>query len=132
MRSVGAPRDPATTWTIRLPYATPPLTLNGREHWATKSRMVRDLRAYVNLQARRQGIPKLGRVHVQLVYVPRDGRRRDSDNLVATLKPCLDGLVDAGIVEDDSPEYVSWDRPHIAYRDPTDPHLYITIQGVSE
>ena len=32
------------SWTIRLPYTTPPLTLNGRLHWATKARITREVR----------------------------------------------------------------------------------------
>jgi len=31
-----------------------------------------------------------------------DGRRRDLDNLIASVKPLLDGIVDAGIIADDS------------------------------
>lgn len=118
-----------TTWTIRLPYATPPLTLNGRMHWATKARVTREVRAHV-AWAMVHSQP-CERIHVTLVYVPRDKRRRDRDNLVATLKPCIDGLVDAGIVPDDSPEYVSWTPPEIAAPDPKDPHLKLIVERLA-
>jgi len=120
------------TWTIRLPYATPPLSLNGRMHWAQKAEITRKLRGYVTATAgARLHVPRCQRINVTLVYVPRDGRRRDRDNLVATLKPCIDGLVDAGIVPDDSPEYVTWGPPEIAKPNAKDPHLYLTIERLA-
>ena len=116
----------ADSWTIRLPYTTPPLTLNGRMHWATKARITREVRYWVMGEAHRD-IPLCDTIHVELIYVPIDKRTRDRDNLVATLKPCLDGLVGAGIVPDDSPEYVSWGPPIIAEPDRNDPHLRLEI-----
>lgn len=115
-------------WTLRLPYTRPPLTLNGRQHWARKKDLIRDIRWSVHQLARAAKIPPCHRVHVTLHYVPRATRRRDADNLVATLKPCLDGLVDAGLVADDTPEYVTWTPPVIDPADPNDPHLYLLIE----
>ncbi|MFM1964922.1 MAG: phage Tortellini [Actinomycetota bacterium] len=116
------------SWTIRLPYSTPPLTLNGRQHWATKARGVKEVRGTTATLARVLQIPACESIHVQLHYVPRDGRRRDADNLVGTLKPCIDGLVDAGVVPDDSPEYVTWSPPVIDAPDFNYPHLYLVIE----
>ena len=110
--------------TIRLPYAKPPLNLNDRMHWRQKAQVVKALRTYVA----GMGIfmSPYQRIRVELHYAPRDGRRRDADNLVATLKPCLDGLVDAGVIKDDTPEHVTW-SVHIDA--PTkDPHLYLLIE----
>lgn len=110
--------------TIRLPYTKPPLSLNDRMHWRKRAQIVKALRSYVGGMAIYMA-PYRPR-HVELHYVPRDKRRRDADNLVATLKPCLDGLVDAGVIEDDTPEFVTW-SVHI---DPpsTDPHLYLEVR----
>jgi crossover junction endodeoxyribonuclease RusA len=114
-----------TTWTIRLPYATPPLSLNSRMHWATKARLTREIRRHVWGSA--LGLPKCERIAVELHYVPRDRRRRDEDNLFLTLKAAIDGIKDAGVVPDDSSEYVTSacriDPPNRA-----DPHLYLTIE----
>ena len=41
---------------------------------------------FERLLVRAAKVPELGRVRVQLEYTPRDARRRDTDNLVATLK----------------------------------------------
>jgi crossover junction endodeoxyribonuclease RusA len=117
------------SWIIQLPYATPPLTLNGRQHWATKARAVKEVRETVAFLARFERIPAQKRVHIALHYVPRDSRNRDSDNLVATLKPCIDGIVDAKVVPNDTPEYVTWTPPIIEPANSNDAHLYLVITG---
>ena len=119
------------TWTIQLPYSTPPLTLNGRQHWATKATAIREVRGTVATLARVLRIPACQRIHVELHYVPRDSRRRDQDNIVATLKPCIDGLVDAGVIPDDSPQYVTWVPPVIDPADHNNPHLYLHIEELT-
>lgn len=43
-----------------------------------------------------------GRVSVRVVLVIPDKRRRDPDNALASVKPCIDGIVDAGLLLDDS------------------------------
>jgi len=93
-------------WTIPLPWTSPPLTLNARK--------VKAVRMIGWVEARRWRIPELARCEVQLVYAPRDSRVRDEDNLVATLKPLCDGLVDAGVVPDDGPAFMAKPTPRIA------------------
>ena len=88
---------------IELPY---PPTLNscyptnrsGRRTLSTKGREFR-----VEVQARileQHGIINTlkGLIKVTLMLVPPDKRRRDLDNVI---KPVLDGLVHAGVMEDD-------------------------------
>jgi crossover junction endodeoxyribonuclease RusA len=94
------------TWTIVLPLAAP-LSLNDREHWRPKAAKVAQLRSDVLVLCRAKKIPRLERAQVQLYYRPRDRRRRDAENLVATLKPCTDGVVDAKIIEDDCEPYLT-------------------------
>jgi crossover junction endodeoxyribonuclease RusA len=89
-------------WTLTLPWTSPPLTLNGRDHWAVKARKTRQARDATRLLA--HGIPPLACCQVLLTYFPPDARRRDADNLVALLKACCDGLADAGVVRDDTPD----------------------------
>ena len=114
------------TWTIRLPYTKPPLSLNQRLHWRVKSKLTKDVRQYV-LQSAWYAVPACSAVAVELHYVPRDARRRDRDNLVATLKPCMDGLVEAGVIPDDTPEYCDWSI-HIDAPNRVDPHLFLLIK----
>lgn len=93
-----------------------PLSLNGsrRNHYA-HARDVKKLRQIARACARANNIPPLARVQIELHYAPRDRRRRDPLNLVATLKPIEDGIVDAGVIPDDTPEY---SQPTIPVIDP--------------
>ena len=54
-----------------------------------------------------QGIPPFeGKVHIIAhIFKPRAGRY-DTNNLAPTTKAAVDGLVDAGLLVDDSTEYV--------------------------
>lgn len=90
-----------TEWKLVLPYHRPPLNLNDRTHWAPQRAKARRLRHDVCLLARAQQMPPCDRVAVQLHYRQKVRRRIDGDNLVATVKPCVDGLRDAGVLVDD-------------------------------
>ena len=111
------------------------MSMNDRQHWRTKARQTANLRRDVMALAAAHRLPTgLDRVRVQLVYVPRDGRRRDTDNLVATLKPICDALAAGtskhpghGLVADDTPEFMAKPEPVIAAPDPKDPHLRLLI-----
>ena len=46
--------------------------------------------------------------HITITWVAKDKRRRDPDNLFASMKPYIDGLVEAGLIEDDSAMHVSY------------------------
>jgi len=94
-------RDSGRAWTLALPYDKPPLSLNQRLHWAPKANLTKRLRTDVAVLARAHKIPALDRALVELHFAPRDQRRYDSDNIMASLKPAVDGLVDAGVLTDD-------------------------------
>lgn len=99
-------------WEIVLPI-TSPLSMNDRKHWRVRADEVATLRHATMLLCKEQKIPRLERCRVTLIYEPRDGRRRDSINLAATLKPCQDGIVDARVVPDDTPQYMESPMPLI-------------------
>lgn len=68
-------------------------------------------------------------------YLPRDRRRRDPSNLMPTQKAVVDGLVDAGVVPDDCPPFVTEWMPTITpHKEPlneTDARLRVSIEAVS-
>lgn len=101
------------SWTLVLPWTAPPITLNARKHWAAKAAQTRNVRATAAILARAQHIPPLARCEALLTYSPRDRRRRDADNLVGTLKALCDGLVDAWVVPDDTPDLMVKPMPVI-------------------
>jgi Holliday junction resolvase RusA-like endonuclease len=63
----------------------------------------------------------------RVVFYAKDARRRDRDNILASMKPAFDGLVDAGILADDeglthAPVRIEIDRKN--------PRVEITIEPI--
>ena len=48
------------------------------------------------------------KAHIIITWVAKDNRRRDVDNLFASMKPYIDGLVAYGILTDDSADLISY------------------------
>lgn len=90
-----------------------PLAANDHWHWRTLAGHAAAIRAGVAWNAKNVGIPHCDHISVGLHYAPGDNRRRDPSNLMATQKPAVDGLVDAGVVEDDDPLHVTEHMPVI-------------------
>lgn len=115
-------------WTTRVGvYTKPPLSLNDRTHWRVKAKHTADIRAWIREWAWHH-VPACSATEVELHYVPRDARRRDADNLVPILKACCDGLVDAGVVPDDTPELMRKVMPIIDAPNRVDPHLWLLVR----
>lgn len=112
--------------TYPLDWERPPLTENQRMHWALKARVTKDVRLTARLLTARLG--RQNRVRVTLTWIVADKRRRDEDNLVATLKACCDGIVDAGVVPDDTPEFMVKMMPVIEYRPGARPRMTLTVE----
>jgi crossover junction endodeoxyribonuclease RusA len=114
-----------TSATIALPWTRPPLSLNDggatRAAKFARARTIAAVRTTAQQLARAAHLPRgVAHVTVQLHYRPRDNRRRDTDNLVATLKPICDGLAGGtkkypgyGMVPDDIPAYMAKPEPVI-------------------
>lgn len=98
---------------IALSFSKPPLSANQRLHWAKRATITKQVRQEAAWRARSKKLPAMRACQVTLHYRPRDNRRRDADNLVPTLKALCDGLVDAGLVPDDTPNYMMKHMPVI-------------------
>lgn len=95
------------TWTLPLLGVQRHLSLNQRLHWAERNRRSQIIKDAAIVAARIAKLPTLQRAHIVLHVVPRTRHRRDLDNLVATLKPAIDGLVAARVLEDDDSTHVT-------------------------
>src|SRR5262249_60687088 len=84
--------------------------------------------------ARPPRAPRLRAISVRVTYPPPDRRRRDNDNIAAASgKHAIDGLVDARIIPDDRPPYVTAITHHIgAVRPRGQLVLHITEQPPEE
>lgn len=100
-------------YTIPLTFTKPPLNMNQRMHWAQKAKITKVIRHEAFVRCRAARIPRAKHLTVQLHYQPKDNRRRDSDNIAPTLKALCDGIVDAGVVPDDTPDYMTKIMPTI-------------------
>jgi crossover junction endodeoxyribonuclease RusA len=96
-------------WVLDLTISKP-LSMNDRAHWRVKAKQTKQVRVDA-WTAAKDAVPALTRFTVELHYVPRDKRRRDPENLIATLKPFVDGLIDAGVAPDDCPPYYTTTMP---------------------
>jgi len=86
-----------------LPKETNP---NWRGHWAVKARATSFLRREAFYCARAvcyiRPDPRWVEAYVTVnFYIPDARHIRDRDNAIASLKPAIDGCVDAGILRDD-------------------------------
>lgn len=91
---------------MRLVLDLPPreLSPNARVHWARKAKAVRTYRMMAFIAARNAIRPALPweRAEARVAFYFSVVRRRDSHNFAAALKACWDGIVDAGVLADDS------------------------------
>ena len=123
-------RPTAFLTTLFFDYPRPPITANKTYNRWAKADLTRNIRRATKLLAHR--IPALGKIHVSLVWVVKDRIRRDGgENVAPTMKPMIDGLVDAGIVVDDSPQYVIRDMPTVLYEKGATPHMELRIEMVA-
>lgn len=95
------------SWSVALPAGLPLLNANRRQHHMAKARLTRAIRDVAHMLARSDRVPALERAHIVCEYRPPDRRRRDVHNLFPSAKAAVDGLVDAGVLPDDSDEYLT-------------------------
>ena len=103
---------------IEFPPPAKCLTMNQRLHWAAKAKLSRAWRDAARHAAfdRPELEAEFDDGHlppsIVTVHLPVKGnRRRDPHNWFPTIKPIVDGLVDAGLWPDDTPEWVRCMEP---------------------
>jgi hypothetical protein len=152
--AIGA-RTPAgvpTAWELHLPWSSNPIPMNGSHgHWSSSRKKVagvRDTARALTYRPARQplpglpttGIRRLEHVHARLVWEVVDRTHRDEDNLGRTAKALVDGLRDLrmpgtnhvalGIIEDDTPDYITRHHARIRYekRSPERPAAFMRLR----
>lgn len=92
---------------IPLTWDRPPLSLNDRGHWRVRAKHTAQVREQARWSIRSARPAPRATAAVTLVWRVPDNRRRDLDNLSATLKPTIDALVDEGVLPDDDWRHVT-------------------------
>lgn len=101
-----ATRKPRSV-TIRLPLPSRELSPNGRFHWRSSARAKKFARLTAKYATEAQaGFARAGgemaKATCEARFYFKQDRRRDRDNLLASLKAYFDGVADAGLVRNDS------------------------------
>jgi crossover junction endodeoxyribonuclease RusA len=87
--------------------------MNDRHHWRRRAADVKHWRTATATHAHRWHTSECPPSMIVITFDVPDNRRRDPANLFATVKACVDGMVDAGWWPDDTPEYVTVVEPLI-------------------
>lgn len=96
------------TWLLRFPAPTEWLSANKR-YKRRPDVAIRAWRQATAMHARAAKLPtRLGRVSVYATLHFTNARRRDAHNYVMTLKACIDGIVDYGLIADDDRRHLLW------------------------
>ena len=80
-----------------------------RLHWRKAARIRKEWRAVGNAsgtQALMKGFDCVDPAVIEFEFIHKMSRRRDIDNYVISMKPFIDGLVDSGVLVDDSYEHL--------------------------
>lgn len=122
------------THVIPLPWAKPPITLNPglrSSNVHAKAAGVRTAKGEALGAIVAAGTPKgIPGIEITLHYRVPDRRRRDADNLAATLKVCQDALVAAGVIHEDSWVTVPSATCRIHPPSAEGPALWLTLEEI--
>lgn len=88
-------------------HRKPFLNANERAHWARRRDVTEHYRTATCEAAKTANVPPMLTAHITALVSFGDNRRRDVANVYPTIKACVDGLVDAGVLVDDSDKYVT-------------------------
>lgn len=101
---------------LRLAWPERALWQNSRMHWADRAKAVKTARKAAWAVAREQNVRRVGTDSPRLIFTfhPPDARRRDLQNMPATMKPAIDGIADAMGCDDEKFRCVwpeTWGEP---------------------
>ena len=93
-------------WTLFYPVR--PWTINKDRNWHPHERAkhIKEWRGAFNDLARDAFIPRLEFINVEICPVLGDRRLQDTAACVTAAKAAIDGLIDAGVIEDDNPQFL--------------------------
>jgi len=102
-----------------------------RTHWTAGRKFKKEWTDMIAIYCKQQQILKfIQSVKIHITYYEQN-KRRDVDNIYSSSKYILDGLVQAGILIDDSPKYVCDIKNQIEY-DKVNPRVQIRIEQATQ
>lgn len=104
-------------WTLLVPLPVWTVNQSRNHHHHREAALVKEYRSTTRMLARAARIPHLDRIAVE--FTPHGPAiRQDTAACAPAAKACLDGLVDAGVLDDDRPEFVPTVNFHAPRRGP--------------
>lgn len=87
---------------ITLPWPPKQLSPNARVHWAQKARAAKKYKkdCFILTKQAEVELPKTDKLHLFVDFYQPDNRKRDQDNIEASMKAGYDGIADALGVND--------------------------------
>jgi crossover junction endodeoxyribonuclease RusA len=120
--------------TLRFAFPPAELSPNARVLWPAKHRATKAYREDCGWQAKAQvspGTTLIAPVKATTTFYVRDRKRRDLDNLMARLKPLWDGIVDAGLLEDDSAEHLRHGEPALVVERESPARVEVVLEEIA-
>jgi crossover junction endodeoxyribonuclease RusA len=121
--------------TITMPCPPKPLWQNRAGHWTKRSDAARTYRiaahALALMELRGRTPPRWDKAMATLNFFWPDNIRRDVRNAEAAMKPAYDGIVDAGIITDDSADVLTH-GPTRFELDREQPRVVVRIEPLQE
>jgi hypothetical protein len=114
--------------TKKLQEQNPFLNSNQRRHRMTEAKITALWKA--EAAAAFEGLPPMGKVRIRADVWRDHNGRLDPGNVYPSAKACVDGIVAAGVLVDDSFEYVI--GPDMRIGGKGDPGLMLTVTEISE
>lgn len=98
----------AGPWRLLIPAPVAWINANDRGHWRPRAALTAEWRRAGAIYARQAKLPRIPAPVAITAFVHRlDNRRADAQNMYPTAKAVIDGLVDHGVLDDDSNKYVT-------------------------
>ncbi len=85
-----------------------PPSPNDRLHWRKRAKLTKHWRTLAKVEAQRQVIPPMKKIKLSVVIYRRNLGVADEDNDRGRTKGILDGIVDAGVVPNDTRGEIIW------------------------
>jgi len=118
--------------TFEIPFAPPKeLSPNARVHWAVKARKAAEMRESGHssaLMTDDEGHRLIPMKRGKITFTFYKAGYPDEDNLSASMKSWVDGLVDGGLLPDDSSKYVSYGEHQVVNCKRKDERILVLIE----
>lgn len=119
-------------WSVTVPGKPSNMNADRNRHWAKRAAMTKEWRQAAAIYAKTSGLPKrLDTIGITVQHNVK-GRLSDVCSCVETVKAVVDGFVDYGLIEDDTPDHLLWIRFIAPVKTGTDELVFTVEEAIRE